>query len=124
MYTGEKQHKERRKWPKYEPDLFTREEISEYPWVFRSSDRSVYIFQAAGMVGVLELKGFVESESRRGLFHYVIVPLSVRNGKDIVGVGKCACESANFYGRQCKHMLHMRNVYRKNREEIDGLLRG
>ena len=43
--------------------------------------------------------------------------------KDIVNIRKHACKSANFYGRQCKHILHMRNVYRKNREEIDRLLR-
>ncbi len=123
MYTNEKHHAQKYIGPKYEPDLFTRQEVSEYPWIFRSADRSVYIVQVGSTGGVLELKGFVESETRKDMYFYVIAPLSQANGKDIVGVGKCGCESANFYGRQCKHMLHLRNVYRKNREEIDALLR-
>jgi len=125
MYADTKAKEKQSSRPRYEPDLFTKKEVSEYPWVFKSSDSSVYITNVGSTGSIIELKGFVrsESESRKDMYFYVVVPLSARNGKDIAGVGKCTCESTNYYGRQCKHMLHMRNVYRKNMDGIDKLIR-
>ena len=107
---------------RYTPDLFGKDELSDYPWVFRSTDKSVYI---VGVSKILEdsllIKGFVESESRPGMYHYVVVCLSGPKWKNIRGSGFCECESVNYYGKPCKHILKLRNVFRKNIGHMPGM---
>ena len=104
---------------KYTPDLFERSELSEYPWIFRSSDRKVYLIAAGKAAEGTYLKGFVESESRPGMYHYVVAMVGSRH--ELVGGGFCECESRRYYGKPCKHVLKIRNILVKNSHSIPGL---
>ena len=105
---------------RYKPDLFTRDEISDFPWIFRSSDRKVYLIAAGKVKEGINLKGFVESDSRPGMYHYVVAVVGHR--KEIVGGnGFCECESSIYYGEPCKHVLKIRNILVKDRFKIPGL---
>ncbi|MEM0201993.1 MAG: hypothetical protein QXR73_02355, partial [Candidatus Micrarchaeaceae archaeon] len=56
----------------YEPDLYTKEEIAEFPWIFKNKKEDAYVLAVnKGIVGTY-LKGFVESKSRKGMYHYVV----------------------------------------------------
>ena len=104
---------------KYTPDLFERSELSEYPWIFRSSDKAVYLIAAEKASQGIYLRGFVESESRPGKYHYVVAMVGSHN--DLVGGGFCECESMVYYGKPCKHILKIRNILGKNKYRIPGL---
>jgi hypothetical protein len=104
---------------KYTPDLFERSELSEFPWIFRSRDRKVYLVAAGKASEGTYLKGFVESDSRPGMYHYVVA--MVGSHHELVGGGFCECESRVYYGKPCKHILKIRNIMVKNRSGIPGL---
>lgn len=103
----------------YKPDLYTGQEVAEFPWVFRSKNYAVYILSIAKDLEGTYLKGFVESESRNGFYHYAVV--LVGQNKGIVGGGFCECESRHYYGKPCKHVASLRNMYIKHREELGRL---
>ena len=105
-------------YEKYTPDLFERSELSEYPWIFRSRDKKVYLIAAGETSEGTYLKGFVESDSRPGMYHYVVA--MVGSHHEIVGGGFCECESRVYYGKPCKHILKIRNIMVKNRHSIPG----
>ena len=103
----------------YGPDLYIREEIAELPWVFKNKTGEAFVLAVnKGPMGTY-LKGFVESESRKGMYHYVVELVDRR--MTVVNGGFCECESRHYYGRPCKHVTHLKNVYLKNRDELDKL---
>lgn len=116
MVVESKNGKDSRPKAAYEPDLYTRQEIAEFPWIFRSNNRKTYVLSASKNHLGTYLKGFVESESRRGYYHYVVV--LVGQNKDIVEGGFCECESRHFYGKPCKHIASLRNMYIRHSAEI------
>gem|GEM_PF-6748231 len=103
----------------YEPDLFTRQEISEFPWIFKNKTESAFILAVNGNRNGTYIKGFVESESRDNMYHYVAVFVSL--GRKVEGGGFCECESRHYYGKPCKHVLSLRNMYVKHKDELDKL---
>ena len=105
----------------YVPDLFTKDELRSFDCRFTSSDRSVHIANAAPVNGILLVMGFVRSDSRHDLYHYVVAPIHISNGRDIAGVGHCRCESTHYHGRPCKHVLKLRNVYERNKTRLEGV---
>lgn len=101
----------------YVPDLFTKQEISEFNWIFKNRKESAYILAVNKNSSGTYVKGFIESESRKGMYHYVVAFIGRR--MDIVGGGFCECESSHYYGKTCKHVLSLRSMYEKHKEELD-----
>ncbi|MGC8537991.1 MAG: SWIM zinc finger family protein [Candidatus Micrarchaeia archaeon] len=91
----------------------------EFNWIFKSGKEQVYMLSVNKNSSGTYVKGFVESESRKGMYHYAVAFISPR--KDIVGGGFCECESRHYYGKPCKHVLSLRNMYEKHRDELDRL---
>ena len=103
----------------YAPDLYTRQEVSGFNWIFRNRKEGVYILAVNKNSSGTYVKGFIESESRKGMYHYVVA--FIGQSREIVGGGFCECESRHYYGKPCKHVLSLRNMYEKHKEELDRL---
>ena len=103
----------------YTPDLYTKEEVAGYPWIFKNKKEDVYVLAVnKGNMGTY-LKGFAESESRKGMYHHVVELVDAR--MIVVNGGFCECESRHYYGRPCKHVIHLKNIYLKNKDELNRL---
>ncbi len=82
-----------------------------------SSDKKTRIYGLNVKGREVEISAYSESETRKGYFHKVEIeylPASM-----YLINGSCTCESFQYYGMPCKHMLKVRNVYLKNRDKIN-----
>ena len=92
------------------------EEILGKPLII-SSDKKTRIYGLDVKEREIRISAYTESESRRDYFHKVEVdylPASM-----YLINGSCTCESFQYYGMPCKHMLKVRNVYLRNRDKIN-----
>ncbi|MCL4376208.1 SWIM zinc finger domain-containing protein [Candidatus Parvarchaeota archaeon] len=92
------------------------EEILGKPLI-TSSDKKTRIYGLDVKGREVMISAYSESESRKGYFHKVEVeylPASM-----YLINGSCTCESFQYYGMPCKHMLKVRNVYLKNQNKIN-----
>ncbi len=101
------------------PDLFTKDEVKGFRCRFASRDGSTYIANVASDGNALLVMGFVRSDSRHDLYHYVVAPLDLGSMRDLAGGGHCKCESTHYHGKPCKHVLKLRNVYWRNRGRLE-----
>ncbi len=130
---------------RYVPDFYSRKDVKSFAPLFTNSDRSVKIISmeiisnitARGFLRVSEtsgydleafkrydislpectyVKGFVKSDSRNGQSYYVVAAFD-KHG-NLIGHGFCDCESSNYYGLPCKHVNKLRNVVKRNMDEL------
>jgi hypothetical protein len=95
--------------------MYKLEEILEKPLII-SSDKKTRIYGLHFKDREIIISAYSESESSKGYFHKVEIeylPASM-----YLINGSCTCESFQYYGMPCKHMLKVRNVYLKNRDKI------
>ncbi|MCL5106736.1 MAG: SWIM zinc finger domain-containing protein [Candidatus Parvarchaeota archaeon] len=84
--------------------------------IVMSSDKKTLIYGLNVKDREVAISAYSESESRTGYFHKVEIeylPASM-----YLINGSCTCESFQYYGMPCKHMLKVRNVYIKNRNKF------
>lgn len=96
--------------------MYSLEEILGKPLII-SSDKKTRIYGLDIKGREIEISAYAESESRKGYFHKVEIeylPASM-----YLINGSCTCESFQYYGMPCKHMLKVRNVYLKNKNKIN-----
>ena len=97
--------------------LFGLDEILGKPLIV-SKDKKTLIYGIEIDNRKVDLRGYVESESRNDYFHMVETTY-LPNSMHMLD-GKCSCESYEFYGFPCKHMQKLRNVYIKNIKKFGG----
>ncbi len=98
-----------------EKRCFTLDSIIGDPLVI-STDKTTRIYGLNIKGREIDISAYSESESMKGCFHKVEVQY-LYSSMYIVN-GSCTCESFQYYGMPCKHMLKVRNVYIKNREKL------
>lgn len=96
-----------------EKDLL--ETILERPLLV-SSEHDVAICGIVSRGRSINLSGYVKSESKPSMLHYVEMSY-LPSGKQLL-FGNCSCEAYRYYGGPCKHMLKLRNVYVKNEYKL------
>ncbi|EEZ92944.1 MAG: zinc finger SWIM domain protein [Candidatus Parvarchaeum acidiphilum ARMAN-4] len=96
--------------------MYKLEEIIGKPLI-TSSDKKTRIYGLNVKGREIEISAYLESESRKGYFHKVEVEYLSASMYIINGI--CTCESFQYYGMPCKHMLTARNVYLKNQNKIN-----
>ncbi|MGC8533203.1 MAG: SWIM zinc finger family protein [Candidatus Parvarchaeum sp.] len=96
--------------------MYKLDEILGKPLIV-SYDKKTRIYGLNVKDREIEISAYSESESRKGYFHKVQIeylPASM-----YLINGSCTCESFQYYGMPCKHMLKVRNVYIKNKDKIN-----
>jgi hypothetical protein len=93
------------------------DEILGSPCLVISSDKKTRIYGININGRTTKISGYTESESREGYFHKVEIDY-LQASMYLLG-GNCTCESVQYYGVPCKHMLKIRNVYIKNKDKIN-----
>ena len=105
--------------------FFTKSEVLSFNVGYWVNDKQrhnhIAVLNVALDGSVLMLKGFVESESRRGFYHYVIAPVHPVSIQKLAGKGKCDCESAQYNKMPCKHVIRLRNIYIRHKSEFDAI---
>lgn len=91
------------------------EDIIESP-ILVSSDKSTRIYGLSNKGREVSISAYTESDTRKGYFHRV--EIQYLPGSMYLLDGNCTCESFQYYGMPCKHMLKVRNVYIKNRQKL------
>ena len=94
--------------------LKTLEEIISGRFVL-SKDKKVVICSVYETGAKKDINGYVRSDSRDG---YYSVNIDFVDGPKHILWGTCQCESYEYHGIPCKHMLNLRNVYIKNSKKF------
>ncbi len=92
------------------------EEILGKPLI-TSSDKKTRIYGLDVKGREITISAYSESESNVGYFHKI--EIEYLPGSMYLINGSCTCESFQYYGMPCKHMLKVRNVYLKNRDKVN-----
>ncbi len=82
--------------------------------IIESYDHKVKILQLVYDRRKIDLGGYVASDSKPGLFY--TVKTEYEPGSKNIIYGECTCESYEYYGSPCKHILRLRNVFLKNNQ--------
>ncbi len=85
--------------------------------IIESKEKDVKIYGFVSSGRKLDISGYVESESRSGLFHRVNAEYEPAS-KNLI-YGNCDCEAYEFFGNPCKHILKLRNVYIRNSSKLN-----
>jgi hypothetical protein len=84
--------------------------------VIQSTEKDVMIYGVNSFHRKVDLRGYVQSESRNPLFHEVAVEYDPWSRRIIFA--SCTCESSKYFGDPCKHASKLRNVFVKNQSKL------
>lgn len=99
-----------------EKRTFSLEEILKNNVILSSKDRKVRIYGLLNEGRKSDVSAYVESDSINGSFYSVKIEVEPEI-KHLV-YGSCTCESFEYHGNPCKHMLKLRNVFQKNLDKL------
>ena len=93
------------------------EEILKRGSILESKDKTVRIYGLVNDNRKTDVSAYVESETSHGSFYSVKIEVEPRI-KHLI-YGSCTCESFEYHGNPCKHMLKLRNVFQRNIDKLD-----
>ncbi len=100
----------------YKPFIMTKKQLASKEFAFVNGNHSVMIESIANGQNLCSylLKGYVESNERKGLYFQVDIVISDSKHNSIPW-SNCTCTSAHYRSNPCHHALRMRDVFLANK---------